>query len=344
MSVVNYAQKQEGEQFMKYQEFCSEFKKGVLANKEWKIKEENYKFYPDGYIAANKEELDFIRITNEKHHGIKADILKGDFAVLRIEKGNDELVDSRYSLRDLYDVYKQDDWVGVWQVIDDHMKILKPFKNQNLTFVFDSYENAKDHLLIRAINFTDNEAQLEQHVYRRFADIALVVYVVLYDNVFGFGSAKLPKSTMETWEKDSDEIFEEAFENTMKMMPPRLYENPWEAMENDPEIGRFMDDEPVLRMARKAIPLVKTTKNLNGAIAMFYPGVKERIAEMFDGSYYVAFTSIHEARVHRVGSMPPYRIKNSLDDVNETFPKEELLSREVFLYNAKERTFDVLEM
>jgi len=329
---------------MKYQEFCSEFKKGVLANKEWNIKEENYKFYPDGYIAANKQELDFIRITNEKHHGIKADVLKGDFAVLRIEKGNGELVNSRYLLRDLYDVYKQDDWVGVWQVIDDHMKLLKPFKNQNLTAVFDSYENARDHLMIRAINFTDNEAQLEQHVYRRFADIALVVYVILYDNVFGVGSAKLPKSTMENWGKKSSEIFEEAFENTMKVMPPRLYENLWEAMENNPETGRFMDDEPVLRMARKSIPLVKTTKNLNGAIAMFYPGVKERIAEMFDGSYYVTFTSIHEARAHRVGSIPPYRIKESLDDVNETFPREEVLSREIFLYNVKERTFDVLEM
>ena len=73
-------------------------------------------------------------------------------------------------------------------------------------------------------------------------------------------------------------------------------------------------------------------------------GVKERIAEMFDGSFYVAFTSIHEARVHRVGGWSPNRIKCSLDGVNRDFDREELLSRNVYLYNAKEKTFKALEI
>ena len=36
----------------------------------------------------------------------------------------------------------------------------------------------------------------------------------------------------------------------------------------------------------------------NGAIAMFYPGVLEKLAEICGGSYYVSFTSIHDVRIH----------------------------------------------
>ena len=59
-------------------------------------------------------------------------------------------------------------------------------------------------------------------------------------------------------------------------------------------------------------PTVTTTKQVNGAIAMFYPGVMERIAEMAGGSYYVVFTSIHEAKIHCAGSVDPGMILNTL--------------------------------
>ena len=90
--------------------------------------------------------------------------------------------------------------------------------------------------------------------------------------------------------------------------------------------------------------MVTTTRQLNGAIAMFYPGVKERLAELFDGSFYIAFTSLHEARVHRVGSISPRRIHRALNDINERFPKNEVLSRMVYLYDAQEKSMEMMEI
>lgn len=324
---------------MKYQEFCNQFKKGILKHEEWNIREEDYKFYPDGYMTTDKKELTLIRETNEKYFGIKADVLKGDFAILQLKKGKD-LVNSRYYMPDLYAVYQEDNWSGVWKVIEDHMSILRRHKNTSFVERFDSYENAREHLIIRAINYTDNEVQLEEHIYRRFADIALVVYMVIYDNGRDFGTAKLPKSCAEKWNKSPDELFEIALTNTIKRMPPRLYENPWEIVDG-PEVGKFMEED--WKIDRRSVTLVKTTHNINGAIALFYPGVKERIAQMMDGSFYVAFTSIHEAHVHHVGSVSPQRIQYALDDMNDTFPQQEILSRKVFLYDAEEKTFEALE-
>lgn len=330
---------------MNYQEVCEEFKKGIISNKEWNVKADTYRFYPDGYTAKNKEERDFIRETNEKYHRIKSDVLKGDFVTFMIARGEDELVQSRYALKDIYTIYQKDGWDGVWKLIESHMKMLKPFKIRHITEIFDSYENAKDKLLIRAINFTDNEARLTGYIYKQIGDVALVLYVVLYDDDRGFGSAKLPKTTIEKWGKEVEQLFEEALQNTVKLMPPRLYANLWDALVNHPRKGTFMDeDAKELRMEEDDVPMIKTTKQINGAIAMFYPGVKERIAEMFGGSYYVTFTSIHEARAHLVGSMPLQEIKESLDRVNEEFSEQEILSREVFLYNEEEKTFNVVEI
>ena len=67
------------------------------------------------------------------------------------------------------------------------------------------------------------------------------------------------------------------------------------------------------------IPTITTTKQINGAIAMFYPGVKEKIAQMAGGFFYAAFTSIHDVRIHCDKSIPPRHILQNLKSVNAQF-------------------------
>ena len=93
---------------------------------------------------------------------------------------------------------------------------------------------------------------------------------------------------------------------------------------------------------RWEIPTVTTTKQVNGAVAMFYPGVKERIAELYGDSYYVVFTSIHEARTHCRGAFSPRHMLRSLQETNQAFPTEEMLSETVFYYDRDKRSFEAL--
>ena len=78
------------------------------------------------------------------------------------------------------------------------------------------------------------------------------------------------------------------------------------------------------------------------AVAMFYPGVKERIAELYGDSYYVVFTSIHEARTHCRGAFSPRHMLRSLKETNQAFPTEEMLSEKVFYYDRDKRSFEAL--
>lgn len=331
---------------MTYQEFCNEFKQAVLQNEEWNISEENYRVYPDGFTAnGDDKNLEFIRNANARYHAMESDVLKGDFAVLSVEVSEDQIVDCRYAMKDLFEVWKISGWSRIWAILDEHIKLLKRFENKNIMPAIESYEEAKERLIIRPINYAANKYQLKEQVYKVYGDIALVLYVLLYDDENGFGTSKIDKKQLEKWDKEWNEVFDEALANTNTKMLPRLYVDPWNDLKDPDKKGKFMSKEgDVKKIGSMQIPLVTTDRRTNGAIAMFYPGVKERIAELFDGSYYVVFTSIHEARIHRVGSISPRRILALLKDINNTFPKEEILSKKVFLYDAGEKTFEALEL
>lgn len=329
---------------MIYQEFCKEFKERVLKNKTWGIKEAGYRFYPNGLMAQGDPKLlEFIRNTNAKYHGIESDILCGDYVVLRVDMGCDEIAESRYAMRDLYERYQSCGWQEIFNILDGHFATVKKFRRDVFSAPFESYEAAKERLMIRPINYTDNKFLLKNHIYKLYGDIALVVYLVFYDDERGLGGTKLPKQLLTKWNKSCEEVYWTGFENTVKKALPRVYENPCADYEN-PNIGDFMSEDSRIKSLNTFLaPMVTTTKKMNGAIAMFYPGVKEKLAELIGGSFYAVFTSIHEARIHRVDSMPLENVLHTLQEINEQFPKEELLSRRVFLYDKDKKTFEMIK-
>ena len=92
-------------------------------------------------------------------------------------------------------------------------------------------------------------------------------------------------------------------------------------------------------------PTITTVKKKNGAIAMFYPGVLEKLAEICGGSYYVSFTSIHDVRIHPVSTVQPRRILRSLKDVNKMFNQaSDILSRQIFVYDNEKKELKPMEM
>ncbi len=140
-------------------------------------------------------------------------------------------------------------------------------------------------------------------------------------------------------------MWEAALTNTYVLAPPRMYISPFDRINPPYEKGAFMAlGSKMKSFGKLSVPSVTTVKQVNGAIAMFYPGVKEKIASMAGGSYYVAFTSIHEAEIHCEGTVPPRNILRNLKSVDKAFGPEETLTKKVYFYNAVKGTFDVIEL
>ena len=121
--------------------------------------------------------------------------------------------------------------------------------------------------------------------------------------------------------------------------------NPMDTYKPPYHKGAFMAlNSDVKPLSAMAVPTVTTTTQMNGAIAMFYPGVRERIAELFGGDYYVAFTSIHEGRLHKKGTISPREILGRIKEMNRMLDSWEVLTRKVYLYEAASKEFKQLEL
>lgn len=331
---------------MEKEKFIQEFLEGLEHNEEWGLTADNIRLYRDGATAdGDKEDLEFIRSTNIRYHKVESDTLIGDFVSIMKERNNKMKGMCRFEVALLQRTLEQEGWDGVWDIVRQNIKQWALLDSDVLSKLED-YQAIREHLIIRPINYADNRYELKNCIYKKEGDIALVLYMRVCDNeAHGLSTVKMQKKSLEDWKEDEDKVWEDALLNTYVLAPPRMYMTPMESDKPSYTKGAFMAiGSKINRILPLQVPIVTTTRQTNGAIALFYPGVKERIAEMAGGSFYVAFTSIHEARIHCAHTISPRQVLRGLKDVNKSFDPKEVLSRKVFCYDAEKKTFSAMEL
>lgn len=208
------------------------------------------------------------------------------------------------------------------------------------------YEKVKNELILRPLNYHYVKHELEDVPYIRVGDIALVLYAVMAHAGGDYFTAKMHRCQMKKWQRTEKEVLEAALVNTCFLYPPRLYSVEdllsWDGKRH--EDGKFMVDEEPLKIKKGMRGYILTnTLEINGAIALFYPGVARRIAECFGEDFYIAFTSIHEAQIHSSSMISPEVVRSSLRDTNKHCNrKEEVLTNKVYCYSLDKKCFGLI--
>lgn len=205
------------------------------------------------------------------------------------------------------------------------------------------YDTAKSRLFVRLINYDRNADILRDVVHKTLGDIVFTVYAIVDENEFGIVSTKVLKSMVKKWDKNEDDIFNEAIKNTYYLTPPRIYK--WEGVLCDESYAgeSFMNDEDICDLDKSfSGNTLSTTRKTNGAIAVFLPGVAERIAELLDSDFYMVFTSIHEVMIHSTGSgVDPKDLKLVLQDIlRKVTPSSDYLTEKIYKYNRRTHKFE----
>lgn len=216
----------------------------------------------------------------------------------------------------------------------------------NKTKELRNYDAAKDRLFVRLLNCDKHADNLQDAIYKIVGDIALVVYVQISTEENYVTSTKVRKVMLDRWTKehpllDENIIFNNALDNTYKMTPPRIYR--WKEMIFNQEYAgdSFMEscDEDVISKDTMGNCLSTTIKT-NGAVAVFLPGVAERLADLLDSDFHMVFTSIHEVMVHNAEKVDPEDLKRVLaDTIKEATPEADYLTSRIYKYNRKTHRF-----
>ena len=334
---------------MEYKEFINELQK-KLEEKKQELSYGKIAFFEDGSTSTDAKELSIIRETNIKYQKTESDVLIGDYIILYQYKDKREQM-CRFNCMQLYQEYEKGSWAAVWEPILSSIDSSRKFMELGIIDLIEKneYDLLKDKLFIRPLNFKDHRYELKNHIYRRIGDMVLVLYILASDENDGKThdvlSVKVPKTSMQAWGIDEEEVWESAMSNTYIMAPPRIYLNAMDIVNPPYHRGAFMAlNSDITSLSPNAVPTVTTTAQINGAIAMFYPGVMKRIAELFGDDYYIAFTGTSEARLHKKGTIQPRSILMRIKQMNKAFDPSEVLSNKVYLYETANQEMRQLEL
>lgn len=226
---------------------------------------------------------------------------------------------------------------------------------------------SKGELVLRAMNLTWYRKQYGYGVCRIVGDIALVP---CYRGNEDFYPVQRIDGAAFGWRYSKEQLLSDALENTFKAAPARIH---WEVSAPERKVIPFSEGRGRIRGAvaeeRAAYVAVQGTSAMAGtapmdceegvgslhltteggrlgAVAFFYPGMRERLARMIGGDYYAVFPSAHECIIHPItdGALPEalHGIRDALCHVNAVFPGEDMLSARVYHYKSYDGILEVL--
>ena len=197
------------------------------------------------------------------------------------------------------------------------------------------YDIARENLFIRLVRAGDQ--RLKQSVYRIVGDIALVLYMKISSANGTLISIRVGQNMLDQWGLPEEEVFRDAMTVTMSCHPPRSF---------DLELlltscGSFFKGFPFMEAKSWNYSgtggiCISTDDHMNGAVALFYPGVAKKIGELLDSDFLIAFTSIHEGMVHRINEIPVSDLTAVLaDTIRESTPEKDILTYSIYRYSRE---------
>ena len=213
------------------------------------------------------------------------------------------------------------------RVMDEHM----PDTSWDVEWISD-YSQVRDKLIVCLCNAEYNSAFLENVPHLIREDLALTCHIIYEVPGEGNLGAVVSYGLLEEYGISSDELFRDAFESSMKIMPLNK-----EFVRNIVGSEEEYDERnPFYRLM-----MISNMKYFRGAAALFYPGTAERVAAELGGSYFILPSYIHE--VLALPATPSIDIEDLELMVLEAnllhVPPEERLSDNVYMYSAETGRF-----
>lgn len=330
---------------MTYEEFMEEFKNTFSEHAN--VDEEIVSLFHDGWQGSgDPAEMAFIQNTNRTYHKEESDRLEGDYLTVEKNLGGYRTL-SRFSLEGLYDEFLKEGWDKVWSTVNGQLELRDKCSFEDFFSDTTTYESIKSRLVVRLRNFSDNRYGFRDICYRRFGDMALVLCVITYNENEMIGTLKVPREYPEKWGTDVNTAIDEALLNTYVNQPPRLYfrESDMEHPHPPYERGAFMALGADYHLPSPAVaPILTTYPYADGAIAMFYPGVAEKLAEVMGGSYYISFLNTNAVRLHLKGTKSLRTLLHALKSTNQMHDPDEIVTKKIYFYDAERNLLEPLEL
>jgi len=205
---------------------------------------------------------------------------------------------------------------------------------------FKNIENVKDKIALFVVNaeFCKNYLLDTAHVIKE--DLALIYKVVLSTGNDEIATITIRNRFLEEWGIDVNILHEYAMQNSSRLLPVKV--------QTMGEVLRDMYSEGELDFPLDAIQvpmyIITNKTNMNGAGAIFYSDVLERISEKEGTDLYILPSSLHEVIVIPKVDQDFKELEEMVKEVNATaVPLEEWLSNHIYMYDSSKKEICLLD-
>lgn len=218
---------------------------------------------------------------------------------------------------------------GLTKSIEDSCKIYRQLQGffEELTF-----EKVKANLRLRICDKKINEELLKPLVYREIGGGIVITVDINYESA----TARVTRDHLDMLGVTEDDLFKEAMSYQVNAAEPVLvpieeamtFGGPKEASQR---IGNFLQQEAPLNPDQLLV--LTNTNDLNGAVALSYPGILEKITDLMGGDFFILPSSIHEVLIIGTGKRGrAAKLQETIHSANSNVVSaDEILSDSLFI-------------
>lgn len=217
----------------------------------------------------------------------------------------------------------------------------------DLSLVTD-YGRIKENLFIRVCDAGRNGELLKNIPHTRIDDLAVTYHILRSIDAGGMSSMTVTSQMMADLGITKEQLHQDAIENSPRLFPPmienigtmlRLFEMKAAGLEEEDinEIRKTMDQDMQIPML-----VVTNREQINGASALFYPGILDQVGEMMGEGYFILPSSVHEWIIvpDREG-FDANEMQGMIMDANQNAVTPDIqLGDEAYHYDPKEHVFE----
>ena len=199
------------------------------------------------------------------------------------------------------------------------------------------FDNVKDRIVFKLINFERNKELLETVPYKKYLDLAIVYYISVKEDIFECASILINNSHLKLWNKTLEEIDELAVKNTPFILKPELKsmgQTLKEIMFNSDE-NEFEEED----FENCYMYVLTNEKKQFGAATILYDNELKDFSERIESDFYIIPSSVHEVIII------PSKFVDSSDSLDEMIcevnssqvPLVDILSDHAYKYNRADK-------
>lgn len=297
------------------------------------------------------EEYENAKVMIENHRK-----LNNSYLGLTILK-EEEKVTPTINLEQIYDYYINDPSRGNTDILSEIANIILNRKgNLNTEDIrieeLMEYEKVKKKLFIKVSSYEKNEDFLKDVPYVMKEDLAITFHIMIDMTEEGMASTIVNNSMMDNYGITKEQLYQDAIRNSPIILPARI-ESLVKALNrtiisemeetgiSQEEIDACIESMGDLGKDNSMI-VVGNDQYIDGAAAIFYPGVLDLLGEWIHGDFYIIPSSIHETIIiPDDGLVSVEELNEIINEVNlSQVEAHERLGCGAYHYDIKEKVFE----